>query len=504
VEITAKLLEDGKLICFARDLSERKKAEQALRDSEMFNRSILTSITSHIAVIEENGTIISVNKAWSEFGTKDNQSPLVRSAVGSNYIDVCTLSIVTGQEPAAKALKGFHEVLNKKISIFEMEYPCHSPKEKQWFLLRITRFSDDSPKVVMMHIDITERVKASAAAIETLERYDILAKATSDTIWDWDIINNKMKYNNVISKMFGYKNSEIENIVEWWRQNIHPEDMPDISAALDNVFKNRAENLQLEYRFRSKNGCYKYIYDRAFVIFDELGKPVRMIGAMQDMSDRKTAEIKFIEIKKELMKKNIRAILNAQEKERTHMAEELHDNINQMLAGAKLILSAAANENEQIRKALSYPMELIEDTMNEIRLLTRRIVTPKRINLKELVQILLDTMFKRPCIKTWFTFEVENEIKDDALKLNIYRVIQEQSNNIMKYAQPRNVNISIKEYNKAINVTISDDGVGFDVTKKRDGIGLSNIVNRVESFNGSVEIISSPGNGCTMLIAVPY
>jgi len=512
VEITAKLLGDGKLICFARDLSERKKAEQALRDSEIFNKSILSSIPTHIAVVEENGNIISVNKAWNDFVIENSQCLLQSTVAGANYIDACKLSIALGQKPAAEALEGFYQVLNKEMPIFEMEYPCHSSEEQQWFLLRITRFADDSPKVVVMRINITERIKASAAMHETLERYDILAKATSDTIWDWDIINNTMRYNDVISKMFGYKNSKIKNMVQWWEQNIHPEDLPNISAALDNVFKNKAENLQLEYRFRCEDGSYKYIYDRGFVIFDELGKPVRMIGAMQDISERKIAEHKFIEIRKEMMnrkveeqKRNIRAILNAQEKERRHIGEELHDNINQMLAGTRLYLSAIANRSEQMREALKYPMGLLEETMNEIRLLTRRSVTPKQnINLEELVQVLLDTMFKNTSIKTYFTYNVVDEIHDDELKLNIYRIIQEQTNNIMKYASAGTINVSIKAYDHTITVAISDDGVGFNVNKKRDGIGINNMINRAESFNGVVEIISSPGNGCKVLIQIPY
>jgi signal transduction histidine kinase len=176
-----------------------------------------------------------------------------------------------------------------------------------------------------------------------------------------------------------------------------------------------------------------------------------------------------------------------------------------MLAGTKLYLSIAANGNEQLKEALKYPMELIDETMHEIRLLTRRSVTPKQnINLKELTQALLDNMLKNANIKTSFTYNVVNEIYDDELKLNIYRIIQEQTNNIMKYANAASVVIAIKAYNHTINVTISDDGEGFDVSKKRDGIGISNIINRVESFNGLVEIISSPGNGCRMLIQIPY
>jgi len=203
-------------------------------------------------------------------------------------------------------------------------------------------------------------------------------------------------------------------------------------------------------------------------------------------------------------KKIARAILNAQEKERRHMGEELHDNINQMLAGTKLYLSVAGQGNAELKKALDYPLQLIDDTMMEIRLLTRRSVTPKQnVNLKELLQTLIDSMFKKTALKTSFAYKVADDFEDE-LKLNIYRIVQEQTSNILKHAAAEKVHITVKAQNHNIRIVVEDDGNGFDINKKREGIGISNIINRAESFNGQVEIVSTPGNGCKLLIEIPY
>ena len=511
-EVRAQLVMGGNIQAIVRDITERKKSEAALKESEIFNKSILTSISSHIAVVDEKGNIISVNKAWSDFSASNSECLLERNGVGSNYIEVCKKSVRAGEAMAAKALEGFYKVIDNELPVFEMEYPCHTSDKKYWFLLRITKFADDSPKVVMMHIDITARVNANMHMQSALERYDILSKATSDTIWDWDIVNNVMAYNDGITKMFGYKIAQIENVVEWWKNNIHPDDLRRVSELLNEVFTKERHNFQLEYRFRCQNGSYKYIFDRAFILFDEKKKPYRMIGAMQDISERKNAEQEFRTMKRKLMdqkveeqKKITRAILNAQESERRHMGEELHDNINQMLAGTKLYLSVAGTNNAELKAALEYPLYLIDETMTEIRLLTRRSVTPKHnVNLNELLQTLIDTMFKNALVKTNFVYNVADNLLDDEIKLNIYRIVQEQASNIIKHAGAVHVGISVNACNNIIDIAVTDDGKGFDVNKKREGIGISNIINRVESFNGEVVIESSDGKGCKLLIKIPY
>jgi signal transduction histidine kinase len=204
-------------------------------------------------------------------------------------------------------------------------------------------------------------------------------------------------------------------------------------------------------------------------------------------------------------KKITRAILNAQEKERNHIGQELHDNISQILASSKLFLCAAGDENEAVKELVKYPMELIDSSIHEIRRLSSRHVTPiKDVDLQELVQSLLDSLRENTSINTTFQYDVDNRELSDDLKLNIYRIIQEQINNIVKHAAPGEVDISVQAEENGLHIEIKDDGQGFDINKKRKGIGISNMMNRIESFNGQMLIDSSPGKGCSVHIDIPY
>jgi two-component system sensor histidine kinase UhpB len=344
-----------------------------------------------------------------------------------------------------------------------------------------------------------------------IERYEMLSKATSDTIWDWDIIDKTMQYNEVFTEMFGYANRTVENPISWWQKTIHPSDIDAVEGMLYQVFKSGLTNFQIEYRFLCSDGSYKYVLDRSLVLYDALQKPIRMIGAMQDITDRKIADEAFQSVNLELQgqhiqeqKKMTRAILAAQEKERTYLGEELHDNVNQLLAGAKLYMSIEGNKDPIVKNALTYPMQLLEDAIQEIRLLTRKTVAPiKNIDLKNLLQLLVDGLHSTTNIKVNFQAGDLTNFHDDEIKLNIYRIAQEQINNIIKHAKASHVTLIILLEAGCCKMTVVDDGIGFEMKHKRTGIGLLNIIHRVESFNGRIKIDSSPNNGCSILVEIP-
>ncbi len=125
---------------------------------------------------------------------------------------------------------------------------------------------------------------------ESKERYDIVAKATSDTIWDWNIVENEFVWNKGIQGVFGYKKEEIGTNSKWWFDRIHPEDSIRMSVKLYSFLEQKTQKWQDEYRFKCKDGSYKYVLDRGFLVFDESGDPIRMIGAMQDITKRKEEE----------------------------------------------------------------------------------------------------------------------------------------------------------------------------------------------------------------------
>ncbi|WP_413997694.1 PAS domain-containing protein [Flavobacterium sp. W1B] len=128
---------------------------------------------------------------------------------------------------------------------------------------------------------------------ESNEKYDIVAKATSDTIWDWKIQEDKFFWNKGIKSIFGYDENQVGDSSKWWFENIHPEDSIRMSIKLYSFIEQKTDNWQDEYRFKCSDNSYKYVLDRGFLLKDENGKAIRMIGAIQDVTKQKEEELRL-------------------------------------------------------------------------------------------------------------------------------------------------------------------------------------------------------------------
>ncbi|WP_281322443.1 PAS domain-containing sensor histidine kinase [Flavobacterium aestivum] len=125
---------------------------------------------------------------------------------------------------------------------------------------------------------------------ESNEKYDIVSKATSDTIWDWKIPEDNLTWNRGIKGIYGYDQDQVENNSKWWFNNIHPEDSIKMSIKLYAFLEQKTEKWQDEYRFKCADNTYKHVLDRGFILKDENGKAIRMIGAIQDITKQKEEE----------------------------------------------------------------------------------------------------------------------------------------------------------------------------------------------------------------------
>jgi PAS domain S-box-containing protein len=138
---------------------------------------------------------------------------------------------------------------------------------------------------------VFEKLKQTNEEIkESNEKYDIVAKATSDTIWDWKIQEDSISWNKGIESVFGYKQEDVGITSKWWFDKIHPEDSIRMSIKLYSFIEQKTEKWQDQYRFRCADGTYKYVLDRGFLLKDEKGRAIRMIGAIQDITKQKEEE----------------------------------------------------------------------------------------------------------------------------------------------------------------------------------------------------------------------
>lgn len=327
------------------------------------------------------------------------------------------------------------------------------------------------------------------------EIYEKVQLATSDTIWDWDIKKDTLQFNKGIIESYGYPKEMMVSSVEWREKNIHPDDLERVQLSIADCFEKKNTTISLEYRFKAANNRYKFVYDRAFVVFYK-GKPIRMVGAMQDITFQKEEELRLA-----------KTIIKAQEAERHFIGQELHDNVNQLLVASQLNLGMVKKMNpEKAAELIDNIKEYISTAINEIRNLSHQL-SPSSfgdVTLKDVFENLLQGINANNNYKIQLKFLYpQNEPMDQDLQITLYRILQEALNNIVKYASANVIEIVVDKTDKGISMSIADNGVGFTITTSKKGIGLNNIKRRVESFEGSFKITSSPGKGCKIQVLLP-
>ncbi|MBL7699979.1 MAG: hypothetical protein JNK79_17565, partial [Chitinophagaceae bacterium] len=191
---------------------------------------------------------------------------------------------------------------------------------------------------------------------------------------------------------------------------------------------------------------------------------------------------------------------------REEIGVELHDNINQVLSSAKMYFETAYDEGGRdvlLEKGLTH----LRNAMEEIRKLSHRLVAPEltKISLVQAIANLAQNSRETGSLHLQYeTANFTEERVSNEIRLALYRIVQEQFNNILKHAKAKNVLIMLDMTSSTIFLTIRDDGRGFDSSVTRYGIGLRNITNRVKLYNGHMEVQSEPGKGCQLKVAVPY
>ncbi len=225
---------------------------------------------------------------------------------------------------------------------------------------------------------------------------------------------------------------------------------------------------------------------------------------VKDITRQRILQQQLQEEQMNKQKEIAKAVINAQERERRGIGEELHDNVNQLLAASKLYLNHSLSQPEGDRDSVTKSMDYISNAMDELRKLSHALVGPthdKAMGLIDSLEKLIDDISIVKSMRVRFLHSSYHEEESESgLKLVIYRIIQEQLNNILKYSGASEVEIELKKETAFLIVSIKDNGKGFAPSENSKGIGLKNIKHRAELFNGVMHIISSPGNGCKMKI----
>ena len=354
-----------------------------------------------------------------------------------------------------------------------------------------------------LHFEIAIRKKLHK---EFKENFKLTFNASSDVLYDSNLLTDEVLINDAYEKDFGYKITKHMSPAVDWASHIHANDKAAVYKDYTRMLASEETEWEAKYRFLKADGTVANVISRGIVLRDDTGKAYRMIGYMKDLSKQKVLEEKLeMEIKlKEIQIEE--AAVEAKETERSDIGKELHDNINQLLGASKMYLEMAKQGGEQSGFFLNRSSEYTLKAIEEIRRLTKGLCTDiiRNLGLGEAISSMIhDTMEVNPMKISYAESGYMETSVNDKFKLNLFRIAQEQLNNIIKHAQATEVVIRLSQNKKAIVLSLSDNGIGFDTCKHQKGIGIANIKSRAISYKGTADFVSKTGHGCLLKVTFP-
>ncbi len=371
--------------------------------------------------------------------------------------------------------------------------------EWRWIDRTMTNMLDDPAikGIVANSRDVTEKKLAD----DELIKLSIIAKETTNGVMLTDNDQNIVWVNDAFTKIFGYTLAEVKGknplkFLHGFHTDVNVENY---------IQRQIAKKKPFGFELKHYTKAHEEIYVRVQVqpIFDENGNLKQYFSLQTDITLQKELEEK-VEIEKADRQKEITdAVFEAHENERLDIGRELHDNINQILGAVRLYIGMARKNPDDRDSLLEDASTFVLSAIEEIRKLSKNLVTPvKDISISEaILDLTKEIMLVHPIQITFIAKDFIETGLTEKFKLNIFRIVQEQINNILKHAKAKNIFINIDACDSnRLTFSIQDDGIGFDTTKKMDGLGLTNIKSRTELYNGTLKITSAPQQGAMLSI----
>lgn len=356
----------------------------------------------------------------------------------------------------------------------------------------------DEDTVMAIARNITERKNTSEAFEKEKIFSDTIINTLPGLFFVREVPGKVIRWNKNLEKVLGYTSDEISDMP--LLGIIAEEDKERIGKKIEEAI--RAGAADAEACVVTKHGEKIPYYFSAISIIND-GIPC-ILGSAIDISARIKAE-KLLEEEKQSRQREItEAVITGAENERQVIGRELHDNINQLLAGALMYNRLYQDTLESPNALLTESAKQVNNAINEIRSLSHALISPflQEQPFNEALEKIIDVLRKSGIDDIYIDIRnFDDKLITPKLKITLFRIIQEQFNNIMKHSGATKISLTIKQEDQKLTLSIKDNGFGFDISKKHPGIGLINIKTRASLFNGTTRIISSPGKGSELHVA---
>jgi len=488
-----------KMAIYFSDDSLRKTAEEALLENEkklQMQATILNNVTDLIVTTDMNRLVTSWNKVIEKLSGITEEE-----AVGRRFRDVIDTDYFPFTHDQVASIVFKDGIWKGEISF------TGTDNERKSLLHTVSLLRNDKGEAIgLLGIgkDITERKKAEARLQQSELFYRNLISNSLDGIIMTNAEGVITYCGPSVTQVSGFKPENLLgcNIIDF----VHPDDISQALLAFQAEVSETGRNNYLELRILNAAGQWVWMSLRAHnLLSNSIFNSV--VIYFSDITEQRKLSQQLIDQEIQKQKLLTEATITGQEKERQQIGKELHDNINQHLTTARLYLEVASEKaTGEVQELIKLSLKNIGGMIREIRTLSQSLVPPTLgdIGLIESVQELCDALKRAHAFSVDFAFRhFEETAVSENMKLMLFRIIQEQINNIIRHSHASEINIRLQSDAESVILTIEDNGTGFDPVKARKGMGLNNIASRAALLGGKADIIAAPGQGCKITIELP-
>jgi PAS domain S-box-containing protein len=478
------------VLAMVEDITEKRKTEEELKKSEeKFSKVFRESPVTLSLMRAKDKRYIDVNETFERrTGWTRNE------VIGRTTLDIGLWMDLGQRDDFIRRVSVEGHVRN-----IEIDFRMKNGEVRTGLVSAESIEVSGEPCFLVGTADITDLKRAEKALRESEERFRLVANTAPVMIW-MSGLDKLSTYFNQHWLNFSGRSLEAE-LGNGWTEGIHPE---DLELCLDTYTKafDRQESFQMEYRLRRHDGEYRWVIDHGVPRFNADGSFAGYIGSCIDVTEQKLAEEALSTVNQKL--------IQAHEEERTEIARELHDDINQRLALLAISLERLRHNpssKAEIKQDIAEAVKQVQDLGSDVQALSHHLHSSK---LEYLGLAVAAAGFCRDVSnrqEVEIDFHSENIPKDlsKEIQLSLFRVLQEAIQNATKHSGSRHFEVSLRGGLNEVELTVRDFGIGFDSGEamKGNGLGLTSIRERLKLVNGNLSIDSHPQHGTTLLARVP-
>lgn len=502
-----------KLIGTAQDITDVKVSRQDLIRAKANLNNILENTDTGYILLDTNMNIKTYNSVARQL-VKKLAGVNVKQGVG--YLE--TLSPGRG-DFVEKSISWVLET--GQPTTYEVKYDSRQGGKNTWLSCGIYPIFDQSDKVIGLSVSARDVTLQKAKEIETRlsnERYELVGKATKDIIWDWDLIEDKIyRSDNYKLLVNGTESNHIDGHHSWI-DTVHPEDRARLMDKINNALENSKEGFwEDDYRLVDHDGNIKFVNDKGYVIFDEQGQGIRMVGAMRDITSKKQAELERERISQDLIRQN-----EDLEQFAYIVSHNLRAPVANIIGLTDLLDTDDPEGNKTIigmlKKAAGNLDEIIKDLNEVLDIKKHKGGSKETFNLSQILEDIVTS------VQQWFDSEqvILNTNLDavdevTSIKSYLYSILYNLVTNSIKYrredVRPQ-IEIKTEQLNDSIVIHYKDNGLGINMDKYGDsvfglykrfspeanregkGMGLFMVKRQVEALDGTINLTSAVNEGC--------